>query len=281
MIKQQRIIGLVDCHITLNHLDCQVAEITFGDDMLEKPYIDSKISAKEYIRLFSNDINPDSLVWHRDIEDRLVTVLEGRKWLLQFENPRKNYYNKLILAAPFGKCPLCSVREVDTLDHYLPKSKYPIYAVTPINLIPSCFKCNKGKFISFPTKSEEQTLNPYYDNIESEEWINAEVLQTSPISFRYFVNSPILWNQPLKDRVSNHFDSYHINELFSSHANEELRGVKKQLENLYNDNPSLLVSHLQDSYISRIELGMNSWQALMYKALLNDDWFCSGGVLTN
>ena len=86
MIKQQRIIGLVDCHITLNHLDCQVAEITFGDDMLEKPYIDSKISAKEYIRLFSNDINPDSLVWHRDIEDRLVTVLEGKKWLLQFEN---------------------------------------------------------------------------------------------------------------------------------------------------------------------------------------------------
>ncbi len=209
----------------------------------------------------------------------MKTIYDYR--MLQTENPRKNYYDKLISAAPYGKCPLCSVREVDTLDHYLPKSKYPIYSVTPINLIPSCFKCNKGKSIDYPTNSEEQTLSPYYDDVENIEWLSAKVLQTNPISFRYFVNPLADIEQILNDRMSNHFDSYQINELFSSHANEELRGVKKQLETLYNNNPSLLVSHLQDSYISRIELGMNSWQALMYKALLNDDWFCSGGVLSN
>lgn len=226
-----------------------------------------------------HEIVRDNVVLASIGKNEMKTVYNYR--MLQFENPRKNYYNKLILAAPFGKCPLCSVREVDTLDHYLPKSKYPIYAVTPINLIPSCFKCNKSKSINYPNKSEEQTLSPYYDDVENIEWLSAEVLQTNPISFRYFVNPLADIEQILNDRMSNHFDSYQINELFSSHANEELRGVKKQLETLYNNNPSLLVSHLQDSYISRIELGMNSWQALMYKALLNDDWFCSGGVLSN
>jgi hypothetical protein len=63
-----------------------VAEITFGDDMLEKPYIDSNLSTEGYIRLFPDDISPDLLVWHRDVQNRLVTVLEGEKWLLQFEN---------------------------------------------------------------------------------------------------------------------------------------------------------------------------------------------------
>jgi hypothetical protein len=226
---------------------------------------------------------------HEIVRNKVVNTPVGKKEMktvydyrmLKKEKPRKKYYDKILFSAPYGICPLCSVREVDTLDHYLPKSKYPIYAVTPINLIPSCFKCNKGKSIDYPTNSEEQTLNPYYDDIENVEWLSAEVLQTNPISFRYFVNPPADIEQILNDRMSNHFDSYQINELFSSHANEELRGVKKQLETLYNNNPSLLVSHLQDSYISRIELGMNSWQALMYKALLNDGWFCSGGVLTN
>ena len=226
---------------------------------------------------------------HEIVRNKVVNTPVGKKEMktvydyrmLKKEKPRKKYYDKILFSAPYGICPLCSVREVDTLDHYLPKSKYPIYAVTPINLIPSCFKCNKGKSIDYPNNSEEQTLNPYYDDIENVEWINAEVIQTSPISFRYFVNFPIIWTQVLKDRVLNHFESYHINDLFSSHANQEFRGLKKQLEALFNNNPTLLVSHLNESYNSRIELGINSWQALMYKALLNNVWFCSGGILEN
>lgn len=63
-----------------------MAEITFGNMMLEKPYVDNYINTEEYTRLFDNGIDDDLLVWHRDAKDRLVTVLEGRKWLLQFEN---------------------------------------------------------------------------------------------------------------------------------------------------------------------------------------------------
>ncbi len=190
------------------------------------------------------------------------------------------YYNQLMSAAQYGKCPLCSVREVDALDHYLPKSKYPVYSVTPINLVPACTPCNIGKRIDYPSTSEEQTLHPYYDNVENVSWIIATVLQTNPISFEYSVAVPNGWTQILKDRAKNHFESFHLNELFSTHANEELRGAKKQLEKLYNYDPNLMKAHLQECYNSRLELGVNSWQAVMYNTLLNDIWFCSGGVLT-
>lgn len=190
------------------------------------------------------------------------------------------YYNQLMSAAQYGKCPLCSVREVDALDHYLPKSKYPVYSVTPINLVPACTPCNIGKRIDYPSTSEEQTLHPYYDNVENVSWIIATVLQNNPISFEYSVAVPNGWTQILKDRAKNHFESFHLNELFSTHANEELRGAKKQLEKLYNYDPNLMKAHLQECYNSRLELGVNSWQAVMYNTLLNDIWFCSGGVLT-
>ena len=194
--------------------------------------------------------------------------------------PGNKHYNKIKSSAPFGKCPLCSVRIVDTLDHYLPKSKYPSLAVTPINLIPACTPCNKGKHIDVPSNDREQTLHPYYDNVENVSWIKGRVLQTNPISFEYYVDCPVEWDQILKDRVKNHFDSFGINEIFSAHANDELRGARLQHINLHNDNPNLLIDHLQEAFQSRLVLGINSWQAILYSTLLNDNWFVNGGVLT-
>jgi len=194
--------------------------------------------------------------------------------------PGNKYYNQIKSAAPHGKCPLCSVRKVDTLDHYLPKSKYPVFAVTPINLIPACTPCNKGKLIDYPTTGSEQTLHPYYDNVENESWVKAILLQTTPVSFEYYVDCPGAWSNILKERTRNHFNSFNLNELFSSHANEELRGAKKLLMKLYNDHPNLLHDHLTDAYDSKLELGLNSWQAVMYNALLNNAWFNAGGVLS-
>jgi len=41
---------------------------------------------KDNIRTFSKDVDPTSLVWHSDKEDRLIEVLEGEGWKLQLDN---------------------------------------------------------------------------------------------------------------------------------------------------------------------------------------------------
>lgn len=191
------------------------------------------------------------------------------------------YYNKLKIAAPFGKCPICSIRGADSLDHYLPKAEYPALAITPLNLIPSCIQCNKMKKVNYPTNSEEQTLHPYYDSVELDSWIGARVLRTVPISFEYFCLTPTNWDDVKKLRAVNHFESFKLNELFSSHANEELRGALTQLINLYNNDILQLQMHLEDAYSSRLMLGVNSWQAVMYNALRSDEWFYEGGLVVS
>lgn len=198
--------------------------------------------------------------------------------MVQIE-PGKTYYNKIKASAPNGKCPLCSVREVETLDHYLPKTKFPLFAVTPITLIPACFTCNKGKLVDFPRMSHDQTLHPYYDNIDGVSWLSAVVVQSNPITFDYFVNPHPTWTQDLTLRVQNHFKSFQLNELFSPQANEQLLAMNKLFIKLYNLNPILLMEHLQDAYDSTLTRGTNSWQAVMYRTLVNDAWFCGGGVL--
>lgn len=51
------------------------------------------------IREFSKNVSSDELVWHRDREDRDVTILEGSGWQLQMDNrlpvyltPGKTYH---------------------------------------------------------------------------------------------------------------------------------------------------------------------------------------------
>lgn len=38
------------------------------------------------IRTFSEDVESDELVWHRDKYSREITILEGEDWMLQLDN---------------------------------------------------------------------------------------------------------------------------------------------------------------------------------------------------
>lgn len=51
-----------------------MVEITSG-----KPYKDVGV-----IRIFSSEVDSEDLVWHRDLQNRKITVLEGEGWQFQF-----------------------------------------------------------------------------------------------------------------------------------------------------------------------------------------------------
>ena len=63
-----------------NNLVCREAAISTG-----KPY--TQVEESDYfVREFSESVDPMELVWHRDREDREVTILEGSGWKLQMDN---------------------------------------------------------------------------------------------------------------------------------------------------------------------------------------------------
>jgi len=54
--------------------------------MVVNPFKDRQISNTERRRVFTETVNPIELVWHRDYENRKVTVLESNDWEFQFDN---------------------------------------------------------------------------------------------------------------------------------------------------------------------------------------------------
>ena len=57
------------------------------------PYI-NLTEGKEIIREFSADVDPMSLIWHEDQEDREREILEGEGWKFQFDEQLPFELNK-------------------------------------------------------------------------------------------------------------------------------------------------------------------------------------------
>lgn len=57
-----------------------------------KPYTEL-----EDIRIFTQDVDEEDLVWHRDKEDRIVEALEVTDWLFQFDNNLPQSITKLFI----------------------------------------------------------------------------------------------------------------------------------------------------------------------------------------
>lgn len=211
----------------------------------------------------------------------IVTTAEMKKVyekkLVQKGQPGRKYYEKLRLSAKNNICPLCNQRTVTTLDHILPKTSYPTFAVTPFNLIPACADCNKIKDTYQPNVSEEEIIHPYYDDISNKQYLHASVRQETPPSIIFYINlsePPII----IEKRLQKHFSLLELNELYTSNAAEELSNISHRLSQLFHTGgKESVIEYLRDEFESRYANNKNSWQTAMYKALNENDWFCDGG----
>jgi len=51
-----------------------------------RPYTEQVISRKSFTRIFSTNIDESELHWHRDENDRKITVVSGTGWRYQEDN---------------------------------------------------------------------------------------------------------------------------------------------------------------------------------------------------
>lgn len=210
-------------------------------------------------------------------KDEMIDLYDNK--LVKQGSPGRGFYNKIKASAEHNLCPLCLISEVYTLDHYLPKSKYPALAVTPINLIPACYACNFEKANTVPNQEGLQTLHPYYDDVSDERWIYAKLLEGEPLAFQFYVQSPEHWPDTLKKRVATHFKVYRLASRLPSHANSLYHDMKDNLYDAYLERGvDGLVKDLESKRNSCFKKNKNNWKGAVWDALLESDWFRKDGV---
>lgn len=176
------------------------------------------------------------------------------------------------------KCTLCGHHAAATLDHYLPKSRFPSLAVNPLNLVPCCRDCNTHKGRKLVTDAGSQTFHPYFDDFTGVQWLKAKVVSGEPPVILFYTELPLGFDLIYQNRVTTHMTKFHLATLFSSNAAEELVNISHSLIKLWGCKGEIGVrEHLEDQAASRKDVHLNSWQTAMYAALAESSWFCSTG----
>ena len=65
--------------------------------MVEKTPYSEIIESDSIIRKFSQDIDPIELMWHRDLKNRSVKVLDGTGWKIQLENSLPKEFTEITI----------------------------------------------------------------------------------------------------------------------------------------------------------------------------------------
>lgn len=176
------------------------------------------------------------------------------------------------------KCALCGHQMASTLDHYLPKSSFPAFAVNPANLIPCCRDCNTHKGRKVIDAAGKQLFHPYFDDFDGIRWLHAKVDEETPPSIAFYVDPPAEIGGTFKMRAEEHMTKLRLNNIYSANAAEELVNIAGQLKELGDRLSCFGVhAHLLELANSCAKARLNSWQSAMYKALSESEWFYTVG----
>ncbi|NCL74279.1 hypothetical protein [Rhodococcus sp. YH1] len=190
----------------------------------------------------------------------------------------RRYYDLLKSLPRYGECPLCGIGDVETLDHYLPKSRFPALCVSPANLIPACRDCNTEKREVLPRVPGDVTLHPYFDRVDHDQWLHARVVQECPPRLEFVVIPPIGWAPVLKERAGSHLRVFKLGKRYASHANRTMSSIRLILESQYECGQGVGVAEYLDGEArTRLLEKPNSYLGVTYQALAANPWFCDEG----
>ena len=206
-------------------------------------------------------------------KEDMVFLYDGR---LVKSKKGRFYYDKIKSNAPYGICPFCGHREVDTLDHYLPKAIFFQYAVTKENLVPACSKCNKNKMTEVPENRAKETIHPYYDDFDDEVWLVADINMDAgePFGFSFYVCKPDSWTEEKYQRAENHMKVFKLKKLFRVLAAADISKELKSFAKLYGRTRDfdIVRAHVEDLCNVERDENRNSWKAAMYQCLYDSEW---------
>ena len=167
------------------------------------------------------------------------------------------------------KCPMCSVGNADTLDHYMEKVKYKALSMMRQNLVPMCYHCNTTR--NHTGLQHTDFIHAYYDNLPKDrQWLKVKVTYAAgAIYAQFYVDSTILTDPTLRRKASRTIDGLELNRTIG----KEIQSFLKSTLSCGKHSDLLLRITLQKEAQKHMEdpyFGMNHWKSVLLAHLAED-----------
>lgn len=182
-----------------------------------------------------------------------------------------------------ARCPYCGISESSTLDHYLPKERYPEFSIFPKNLVPSCGVCNtrkKDRILEAGT-DVRMFLHPCFDTIPDAEFLAVRTrLEVDGLILSYRLTRPVGMAVRTFRHLRSHFTELNLADRYRRMGLVHLGEQYPSLLRAYGgaEDAQRVADKLQEVAQDFEEVaGPNNWLAKLYRALAANDEFCDGG----
>lgn len=184
-------------------------------------------------------------------------------------------YTALMSRNSFRRCAYCGDRDATTLDHYLGKASFGVFAVLPANLVPACMPCNSARAArELRTRATPNTLHPHYDDLASIRWLRARIVDRGGPVARLYADPASVSTPFLRARSAEHLTALNLKRYFKLKAAQELAGLDEVLPDmLARQGISAVIEHLSVQARQRSVSRMNCWERALFEALAEDDWY--------
>ena len=182
-----------------------------------------------------------------------------------------------------ARCPFCGISESSTLDHYLPKERYPEFSVFPKNLVPSCAVCNTRKRdrILDGGTNVRMFLHPCYDVVPSIAFLAVRArMEADALILSYRLTRPAGMAVQTFQHLRSHFNELDLADRYRRMGLEHLGGQYPALRRAYGageDADRVAEKLIEGADDFEAVSGPNYWLAKLYRALAGNEDFCDGG----
>ena len=197
--------------------------------------------------------------------------------------PMTQFRGDLLKRVSVARCPFCSISESSTVDHYLPKEKYPEFSIFPSNLVPSCAVCNTRKRDQIVDDDTDVRLflHPYYDPVPNIDFLTVRVrMEADAIILSYRLVRPAGMPNNVFLRLRSHFEKLGLADRYRLMGLEHLGGQYRAFRRAYGEgeDPERVAEELTEGAEDFEDIfGVNYWLAKLYRALAGNADFCDGG----
>lgn len=172
-------------------------------------------------------------------------------------------------------CQHCCIDHSREMDHYLPKSIFPDFAVHGCNLIPMCGTCNGKKSNIFRVAGVRQIFNLYFDSLPTERYLRVTVRYDDDVPVARFSIDGAVLSADERKRVHSHFESLDLLQRYSEVSSSKFAEVASIVRETYRAASAAEAADFLSREATRLSgrYSKNYWEAVLLDALSNSQRF--------
>lgn len=219
---------------------------------------------KKYEEVYNKNKENYTLISHNKCGDKL-------KYLdtIYRDDLVKKEFQRIIFDNNQNRCAICGRELVEpVIDHVLPKSEFPEYRITPINLVPICNDCNFAKNLE-----DRRGIHCIYNSYLEEKISSLQSDFQNGYNIIFLANGTFKMQQNIPNQFENMvIESYRLDKRIKYRTQLVINRIINQIEFIFNNSNNMMYvsSNMIGNLLDRINYKNKDLDSVIIQSVIKN-----------